>query len=70
MIVGPFPSCDITYSVATDGPTLPTWTSDGRELFYRKGGSLRVVDVLPGTAFDWGEERTLFDVTGFEEFLV
>jgi Tol biopolymer transport system component len=63
--VCPFPTCEITYSVATAGPTLPTWTSDGGELFYRKGGFLRVVDVLADTTFDWGEERTLFDVSGF-----
>jgi len=29
------------------------------------GTSLVAVDILPGTTFDWGEERTLFDVGDF-----
>ena len=28
-------------------------------------GVPRAVDILPGTTFDWGEERTLFDVGDF-----
>jgi len=64
--VCPFPSCNVNYSVAADGATVPMWAHDGRELFYRTGGgSLAVVDVLPGATFDWGEERPLFDVRGF-----
>ena len=61
-----FPSCDATYSVSTVTGTTPAWTHDGRQLLYQgPGASLVAVDILPGTTFDWGEERTLFDVGGF-----
>ncbi len=68
VIVCPFPRCDVFHRVATggSGPTLPIWSHDGRELLYRNGASSIVaVDVLPGTTFDWGEERTLFSLRGF-----
>ena len=61
-----FPSCDATYSVSTVTGTTPAWTHDGRQLLYQgPGASLVAVDILPGTTFDWGEERTLFDVGDF-----
>ena len=51
---------------AADDGTVPLWAHDGRELFYRSEDVLRVVDVLPGTTFDWEADRALFRLTGFD----
>ncbi len=37
----------------------------GRELFYRGGQKLMVVEVLPGPTFVTGERRALFSTQGF-----
>ncbi len=64
--VCPFPGCEVPVVVSSDNATVPIWAHDGAELFYRSGGFLHVVEVLPGTTFEWGEARPLFDLTAFD----
>ena len=57
-----FPDSDQTIQVSTQGGTEPVWSRDGRELFYRNGGEMLVVDVEPG-GDEFGTPRLLFEGT-------
>ncbi len=41
------------------------WAHSGRELFYKGSGELVSVEILPGTTFITGEQRSLFSLDGF-----
>jgi serine/threonine-protein kinase len=63
--VRPFPNTDDgRWQISTDGGREPVWAHSGRELFYKEGADLMVVDVLPGATFVTGERRVLFPVQG------
>lgn len=44
-----------------DGGREPVWSRDGRELFYRNGDNMMVVDVESGPVFRAGAPRVLFE---------
>ncbi len=48
------------YVAEVDRAAAVVWAHSGRELFYRGGGNLMVVEVLPGATFVTGERRALF----------
>jgi len=47
--------------VSRGGGEEPIWSYDGRELFYRWGSKIYVVDVTLGSELDVGTPRVLFD---------
>ena len=63
--VAPFPSMKSTRVVSTGGGSEPRWAHSGKELFFKSGGKMMAVDVLPGEAFTFGTPRALFPLTGF-----
>ena len=64
--VRPFPSLDAKWSVSSEGGNSPTWSPDGRELFYRSGSRVMVADVIATPTFSARPPRVLsegpFDV--------
>ena len=58
--VAPFPSMKSTRLVSTGGGSEPRWAHSGKELFFKSGGKLMAVDVLPGEAFTFGTPHALF----------
>ena len=63
--VAPFPTMRSTRLVSTGGGSEPRWAHSGRELFYKGGGKLMAVDVLPGVAFTLGTPHPLVSLTGY-----
>jgi Tol biopolymer transport system component len=63
--VTPFPDGTGARLVSRDGGTEPRWAHSGRELFYKSGNRLMVVDVFPGSSFAAGNPRVLFSVAGY-----
>ena len=63
--VAPFPGMSSTRLVSTGGGNEPRWSHSGRELFYRGGGKLMAVDVMPGAAFTPGTPHPLFSLAGY-----
>jgi Tol biopolymer transport system component len=51
-------------TVSTGGGANARWSAKGRELFYRSGDKMMVVDVPPGPAFRPGRPRMLFERSG------
>jgi hypothetical protein len=43
------------------GGTEPVWARSGRELFYRSGRKMMVVDTVTGPAFSTGNPKMLFE---------
>ena len=52
--------------VSTNGGTIPTWSRDGKELFYIAGGAVMVAAVGPGRSF--GPPHRLFDRAEYNFF--
>jgi serine/threonine-protein kinase len=60
--VQPYPGPGAKLQISTDGGTEPVWNPRGRELFYRNGNKMMVVDVAATqTAFIASKPRVLFD---------
>jgi eukaryotic-like serine/threonine-protein kinase len=60
--VRPYPGPDRKLPVSTQGGTHPKWNRNGKELFYRSGNKMMVVDVpTHGTDMTMSEPRILFD---------
>jgi eukaryotic-like serine/threonine-protein kinase len=49
------------WQISADGGTEALWSPAGRELFYRSGDRLMVVDVQSGPAFSASRARPLFE---------
>jgi serine/threonine-protein kinase len=49
------------WTISTDGGTEPIWSVDGRELFYRHGDQMMVVDISTDPDFAAGKPRVLFE---------
>jgi len=49
--VQPFPSLIGKWQISTEGGREPVWERSARELFYRKGGKMMVVDVTTQSGF-------------------
>jgi len=48
------------WQISTEGGTEPVWNRNGRELFYRIGDNMMVVEVTTQPSFSAGKPRTLF----------
>ncbi len=59
--VRPFPGPGGAVPISTEGGSLPVWSADGRELFYRNGETMMVVAVETGSTFTAGTPEVLFD---------
>jgi hypothetical protein len=46
--------------ISTDGGTEPVWSRNGKQLFFRQGRSLMIVDVATSPALSFGRPRLLF----------
>jgi serine/threonine-protein kinase len=57
----PFPSAEGKRQVSTGGGGYPMWNPNGKELFYRSGEKMMVVDVEPEGELALGEPRLLFE---------
>jgi serine/threonine-protein kinase len=62
--VQPYPGPGRRWMISTEGGTEPVWSADGRELFYRQGHQMMVVDMMADSTFAPGKPRRLFD--GYE----
>ena len=58
--VQPYPGPGGKWQISTDGGTEPVWNPDGRELFYRSGDKMMVVDVATQASFSAGKPKFLF----------
>lgn len=59
--VAPYPGPGATVPVSTDGGAQPLWARGGRELYYRIGSQVMVVDVELGEELAAGAPRLLFE---------
>lgn len=62
-----FPEPGTKFRVSTDGGTRPAWPSSGRELFYRNGDRIMVVDIRESGA-PIGRPRVLFEASDSAKF--
>ena len=53
-----------TRLVSTGGGNEPRWSHSGKELFFKGGGRMMAVDVVPGAAFTFGTPHALFPLSG------
>jgi eukaryotic-like serine/threonine-protein kinase len=59
--VRPYPGPDRKVPVSTEGGTHPRWNRNGKELFYRNGNKMMVVDVSTTPNFGLSRPRILFE---------
>jgi eukaryotic-like serine/threonine-protein kinase len=59
--VRPYPEMNPRRKISMSGGTLPRWSADGKELFYRIGGKLMVVKIDTTRDFRAGAPRELFE---------
>ena len=59
--VRPFPGPDRRWPVSTQGGTQPLWNRNGKEIFYRIGNKMMVVDVSGSVDLTFSQPRQLFD---------
>ena len=59
--VQPYPGPGQKWQISTDGGTEPVWNPKGRELFYRSGDKMMVVDISTQPSFTAGKPRVLFE---------
>jgi Tol biopolymer transport system component len=59
--VQPYPGPGGKWQISTEGGTEPLWNRNGRELFYRSGSKMMVVDVSTQPSFTTGKPRMLFE---------
>jgi Tol biopolymer transport system component len=61
VFVRPFPGPGAKWQISTEGGSEPRWSRSGRELFYRNGDKMLIVDVETKPTFRPGRPRTLFE---------
>jgi serine/threonine protein kinase len=59
--IRPFPGPDRRWQVSAQGGTQPSWSRDGKEIFYRIGNKMMVVDVSAGVDLRLSQPRQLFE---------
>jgi eukaryotic-like serine/threonine-protein kinase len=59
--VRPFPGPGRQWPVSTQGGTQPMWNRNGKEIFYRLGNKMMVVDVSGGVDLTLSQPRQLFE---------
>jgi serine/threonine-protein kinase len=64
--VRPFPGPGGRWQVSKEGGDDPLWSKDGRQLFYRQGRKVWVVNVQTDGGFSSGKPRLLFEKEGFQ----
>ena len=57
----PYPGPDRKMQVSTQGGTHPKWNRNGKELFYRVGNKMMVVDVSTSPDLTLSQPRVLFE---------
>jgi Tol biopolymer transport system component len=57
----PYPGPDRKKQVSTQGGTHPMWNRNGKELFYRVGNKMMVVDVSTSPDLTLSQPRVLFE---------
>ncbi len=60
--VQPYPGPGGKWPISTEGGTEPRWSADGRELFYRLGDKMMVVEVRSEPAFSSERPQLVFEV--------
>ena len=63
--VRPFPGPGMKYLVSSDGGSAPLWARNGKQLFYRQGNQMWVVDVRTDGGFAASKPRLLFEKPGY-----
>jgi Tol biopolymer transport system component len=58
--VRPYPGPGGKWQISADGGTEPVWNPKGRELFYRNGNKMMVVDFTAQPTFSAGKPKLLF----------
>jgi serine/threonine-protein kinase len=58
--VQPYPGPGGKWQISTEGGTEPAWNPNGRELFYRSGDKMMVVEIATQPGFAAGTPRMLF----------
>jgi len=59
--VQPYPGPGGKWPISTEGGTELRWSADGRELFYRLGDKMMVVEVQSEPAFSSGRPQLVFE---------
>ena len=62
VFVSAFPPGGGRWQVSSGGGFWPTWSADGRELYFVSGTTLMVADIVPGSTFQFRPPRALFPV--------
>jgi Tol biopolymer transport system component len=57
----PYPALDRRWTVSTQGGTQPVWGPNGKEIFYRNGDKMMVVDVTTASEVKLSAPRVLFE---------
>ena len=60
IFVRPYPGPGAKWTISTEGGSEPVWNPNGRELFYRSGKTMMVVDVASKPVFAASRPRVLF----------
>jgi Tol biopolymer transport system component len=61
VFVQAYPGPGGKYQISTEGGTEPVWNPNGRELFYRRGDKMMVVEIATQPGFAAGKPRMLFE---------
>ncbi len=64
-----FPGPGGRWQISSEGGTEPLWSRNGRQMFFRRGNQVLVVDVKAGTGFSAGKPRLVFEQPGFWDSL-
>jgi Tol biopolymer transport system component len=59
--VQPYPGPGGKWQISTDGGTEPVWNPNGKELFYRTGAKMMVVEITSQPSFSVGKPKVLFE---------
>jgi Tol biopolymer transport system component len=59
--VQPYPGPGGKWQISVEGGTEPVWGRSGRELFYRNGNKMIVVETTTESSFSAGKPRMLFE---------
>jgi Tol biopolymer transport system component len=63
--VGTFPKPGGKWQISLNGGSFPTWSRDGRELYFiAADGKMMAVEIKGGPKFDRGAPKALFDTLG------
>ncbi len=61
VFVTPFPGLGPKWQISADGGGSPRWSLNDRELFYRNGDKMMVVEIETRPTFRAGQPRSLFE---------